>query len=57
LSPRTGRPTDDPKDLSVRIRLSEKDRNKLDYCALALGIPKAMVIRQGIQEVYEKLNK
>ena len=57
MSPRTGRPTDDPKDLSVRIRLSEKDRNKLDYCALALGIPKAMVIRQGIQEVYEKLNK
>ena len=52
--PRTGRPTDDPKKLSTRIRLSEEDIKKLEYCHEVLGLTKAEVIRQGIDIMYKK---
>lgn len=57
MSPRTGRPTDDPKILNTRIRLSEYDVKLLEFCAEKTGLTKAEIIRQGIKEVYEKLKK
>ena len=48
MSPK-GRPTEDPKTLSTRIRLSAEDVQRLDYCA--------KIIRQGIKAVYEGLKK
>ena len=56
MSPK-GRPTDDPKTLSTRIRLSDDDVQRLDYCVKATGMKKSEVIRQGIKEVYERLKK
>lgn len=55
MSPRTGRPTDDPKKLNTRIRLSEEDVKLLNYCAEKTGLTKAEIIRQGIREVYAKI--
>ncbi|MDP4153280.1 MAG: hypothetical protein Q8865_07585 [Bacillota bacterium] len=52
--PRTGRPTDDPKGSRLQFRLSEGDTNKLDYCCEVLGLTKAEVIRQGIEQMYQK---
>lgn len=57
MSPRTGRPTDDPKTLSTRVRLSEDDVKRLEYCAEKTGLTKADIIRQGIKEVYNKIKK
>lgn len=57
MSPQIGRPTDDPKNLSTRIRLSEGDIKKLEYCASELGLKKSEIIRMGINMVYEKLRK
>ena len=57
MSPRTGRPTDEPKVLSTRIRLSEEDVEKLEYCAKKTGLSKSEIIRMGIKEVYAKVNK
>ena len=56
MSPK-GRPTNDPKILNTRIRLSAEDTIRLEYCAEKLGIKKSEVIRQGIREVYERLKK
>lgn len=56
VSPK-GRPTDDPKTLSTRIRLSEEDVQRLEYCAEKTGMTKSEIIRIGIKEVYEKLKK
>ncbi len=56
MSPK-GRPTDDPKTLSTRIRLSEEDVQRLEYCAEKTGMTKSEIIRIGIKEVYEKLKK
>lgn len=56
MSPK-GRPTDDPKTLSTRIRLSEEDMQRLEYCVQMTGMRKAEIIRQGIKEVYEKVKE
>lgn len=55
MSPRTGRPTDNPKTLSTRVRLSQEDIDRLEYCATKTGRSKADIIRQGIKSVYDRL--
>lgn len=56
MSPK-GRPTDNPKILNTRIRLSEEDVKRLEFCAQKTGLTKSEIIRQGIKEVYERLKK
>ncbi len=56
-SPRTGRPTTDPKTHETRIRMSDEDMRLLEYCVKETGLTKAEIIRQGIREVYAKLEK
>lgn len=57
MSPRTGRPTDNPKTHETRIRMSDDDVAKLKYCCDATGMTKADVIRKGIDEVFKQLKK
>lgn len=57
MSPRTGRPTDNPKKHETRIRMSDEDVKILEYCCKMTGMSKADVIRQGIREVYAKIQK
>lgn len=54
---RSGRPTDEPKILNTRIRLSEKDVEMLDFCSDKTGKSKSEIIRLGIKKVYEELAK
>lgn len=56
MSPK-GRPTEDPKTLNTRIRLSEDDVKRLEFCVEKTGMTKSEIIRQGIKEVYERLKK
>ena len=55
VSPRTGRPTTDPKNHETRIRMSDEDVRVLTICCEKTGVRKADVIRQGIREVFEKV--
>ena len=57
MSPRTGRPTEEPKNLSTRIRLSDEDVSMLNFCCEATGKNKSEIIRLGIRKVYEDLKK
>ena len=57
MSPRTGRPTDNPKKHETRIRMSDEDIEILEYCCKATGKTKADIIREGIREVYAKIKK
>ncbi len=57
MSPRTGRPTDDPKKHETRIRMSDKDILMLEYCSKVTGKSKSDIIREGIREVYKKTKK
>ena len=55
--PKMGRPTEDPKNRGYRIRMSDNDLEKLNFTASILGLSKAEVIRQGIDQMYEKAKK
>lgn len=57
MSPRTGRPTDNPKKHETRIRMSDEDVAMLEYCAKVTGKSKSDIIREGIKEVYKKIKK
>lgn len=57
MSPRKGRPTDEPKSLNTRVRLSENDVERLGFCAEKLNITRAEVIRKGIEKIYEEIKK
>lgn len=57
MSPRTGRPTKDPKKHETRIRMSDEDVKILEICCQKTGLSKADVIRQGIREVYEQVKE
>ncbi len=57
MSPRTGRPTDAPKENQMRIRMSDEDLQKLEYCCKVLGLTRAEVIRTGINWTFEKTKR
>ena len=55
MSPQKGRPTDEPKNLSTRVRLSDEDIFRLENCCEKTGMKKSEIIRLGIKKVYEEL--
>lgn len=57
MSPRTGRPTENPKKHETRIRMSDEDIEILEYCCKVTGRSRSDIIREGIREVYDKLKK
>lgn len=57
MSPRTGRPTSDPKKHETRIRMSDEDVRLLEACCQATGESKTDIIRRGIRLVYESIKK
>ncbi len=52
-----GRPTQDPKTNTLKIRFSDDDLVKLEFCAEKTGKSKAEIIRMGIDRVYQELKK
>lgn len=57
MSPRTGRPTDNPKKARLELRLSNDDTEKLEYCHQETGLSKAEILRKGLNLVYKELKK
>ncbi len=58
MSPAKGRPpSKDPKRNDTRIRLTDSESQKLDYCSKVTGMTKADVIRKGIDMVYAEVTK
>lgn len=58
MSPRTGRPpSKDPKKYETRIRMSDNDVEKLEFCCKKTGMSKADVIRRGIELVYKEVSE
>ena len=52
-----GRPTDNPKDISLKVRLDRDTAEKLDECVEELNVSKAEVIRRGVHKVHDDLKK
>ncbi len=52
-----GRPTDNPKTVSVKFMADNETFEKLKNCSEELEISRAEVIRKGIHKMYDDLNK
>ena len=54
--PKTGRPPlgELSRTRGYRLRMSNDELERLDYCCRVLGFPKAEVLRQGLDFMYEK---
>lgn len=57
MSPRMGRPTDNPKSEVIKIRATKKDREKLLFCCSVTGKTQYEIVMEGIEEVYQKTKK
>lgn len=57
MSPRTGRPTENPKSDIIKIRATKEDREKLLYCCEVTGKTQYEVVMEGIEAVYQKIKK
>lgn len=57
MSPRTGRPTDNPKGTSIHVRLDAKSEEILDAYISKTQVTRAEAIRRGIAKLEEELKK
>ena len=57
MSPRTGRPTENPKNEVIKIRATKNDREKLLYCCEKTKKTQYEIVMEGIDEVYKKIKK
>lgn len=58
MSPKKmGRPTANPKNIRLEIRLTQEDANILEECSKALNTTKTAVIQRGIRLVRSQIKK
>lgn len=57
MSPRTGRPTDNPKKNRLEIRLTDEQSQMLTECAKDLNLTKTDVIVKGIETIYQSAGR
>jgi len=52
-----GRPTDNPKDITLKVYFDKETAEKLDYCIQSLEVTKSEVVRRGVHKVHDDLKK
>ncbi len=57
MGSKMGRPTENPKTETIKIRATKNDRSKLLYCCEKAQKTQYEIVMQGIDKVYNELNK
>ncbi len=59
MSPRTGRPIkgEEPKNISLQLRISKKTADELKECAEILKVSRTEVIEKAVENIFKKLKK
>jgi len=52
-----GRPTDNPKDITMKIRFDKDTSEKLEVCSEKLEVSRAEVVRRGVRKMYDGLKE
>ena len=52
-----GRPTDNPKNIDIKIRFDKDTVDKLEKCSEKMQITRAEVVRRGVGKMYDELEK
>lgn len=55
METKKGRPTDNPKTIQTRIRMTKEQAEKLNECSKKLQISKTDVVVKGIEMIYDNL--
>lgn len=57
MSPRTGRPTSNPKTEEIKIRATKEDKELLRECCNRLNQTQYEIVMNGIKKVYAETEK
>lgn len=57
MSPRTGRPTSNPKTEQIKIRATKEDKALLEECCEKLNQTQYEVVMNGIEKVHAEIKK
>lgn len=57
MSPRTGRPTNNPKTEQIKVRATKEDKALLDECCEKLEQTQYEVVMSGIRKVHAEIKK
>lgn len=57
MSPRTGRPTDNPKTEEIKVRATKQDKDMLKECCDYFDQTQYEVVMNGIKKVYAEIEK
>lgn len=52
-----GRPTDNPKNTSIKFKADDETVRKLKECSEKIEVSQAEVLRRGVHKMYDDLNK
>ncbi|WP_101696946.1 CopG family transcriptional regulator [Clostridium minihomine] len=52
-----GRPTDSPKDITMKIRFDKDTSEQLEKCSETMGVSRAEVVRRGVRKMFDDLKK
>ena len=52
-----GRPTDNPKNVSIKFKADDETVRKLQESSEELKVSKAEILRKGVHKVYDDLKK
>jgi len=57
MTPRTGRPTSNPKNVKLNLRITQDTANDLQECSEKLNVSRTRIIEKGIELVKSALEK
>ena len=57
MSPRTGRPTNNPKDVRITVRLDKESKETLESYCEQESVDKAEGVRRGIMKLKPEIKK
>lgn len=57
MNAKMGRPTNNPRNKRLEIRLNEVEEMKLKECTEKLNLTKTDVLIKGLEEVYKQIKK
>jgi len=50
-----GRPTDSPKDITMKLRFDKDTAEKLNACSEKMEVSRAEVVRRSVRKMYDAL--
>lgn len=56
-SRKMGRPTDDPKTNEIKVKMSDRDMEKLNYIRKGTGLTISDIVRKGVEIQYGQIKK